>query len=233
MTKQIKTIPMTAIQATDIETKIDAAKTSIDPFKAVLSEGESASMRHYSEAYSDVMTELGEFIGNNPGVLASDVDEQNFLDAKVRKFRMIPIKAKINQINKVVDDMDIVDGHIMVNFMDIAYSSISKLVKNGFNDYKPMKDRMAAFYKKINVNPPTVMELTPALEVVINNHKPGSRLINSGSTVIEMHLGADKTKNPVIINPDGSAIIPKTSKTILIVNRSKTDDGEITFRLNN
>lgn len=233
MTEQKKTVPMTLVQAAEIETKVDAVKTAVDEFKPNLSEGESVKLRHYSESYNEVMTEIGEFVTSNPGVISADTDEQNFMDAKNRHFRMIPIKSKLSIIDRIVADMDIVDGHILVNFMDIAYSALGKSIGNGHNEYKPIHDNIAVLYKKNNLNPPAIMELTPALEMTLNTHKPGSRLINSGSTIIEMHIGAIKTVNPTIINPDGSAIIPTSVKTILIVNRSKTDIGQITIRLKN
>lgn len=232
MTKQYETKPMTQMQADDIELKTGTTLTAIEPFDPELSEGDSENMRRYSDSWNEMAGELEDFIDNNPNELPVDLGIQNFKDARARRRRMIPINAKLAIINKIAKDMMIVDGHIITNTIDNVYSYVCRQVKNGKNKFKELKDKLALLYKKNNLNPPTVMPLAPSQNLKLSTHKPGSRLINSGNTVIEMHIGAIVTTKPTKINPFSSVIIPLKATTILIINLSTTDEGEITFRLN-
>lgn len=222
--------PILGTQADAIDLQISSLKTSVTPFCCELSLGESASLQKFSPELHDIVSDLVDYVGNNPTQVPANLDSANFIAANnsLRRFNLF--QNALEPIVRMIMDTIITDGHILLAFVEAMYSIFEVMVANGNSSVKPLRDKIKAYFKKVNHHVAETRTLgagqTTTIEVVTD-----TRLVNRGTTVIKIHKGIELTTSPVEVMPGNSYLLPAAYKTITVENVSQDTQAIFSVRL--
>ena len=133
-----------------------------------------------------------------------------------------------------IQDTMLALGNDLMKQSDTCYNYLQRAAK----DNAPLTDtvaRIGTAYRRSTPKAATAFTIAAAGATVIEHVKPGTRIVNTGTSVIKFKPGNDLASKVriayITIDPGNSEVIPKGYTSIVVENVSTTAEAIFTVRM--
>lgn len=223
-------IEITGTNLTNFLTFEESQITEVGAMLFDLSESEKISIRKFTIDDNDLSGAFSNFLTDHPGAFPSSFPIANIQLAinNIRKIRQMEEVVKGTYYK--LDSTRLVCGSVIKYGLDDAYAILKREVDDN-ELYRPFFNKLKALYDKPGRNKPEVHSIQASSSVVIENFVAEARLSNVGDTVIEVSEGIAEEKNPTVLVPGETMIVPKTAASLFIKNKSSEDEAFYSLRM--
>jgi hypothetical protein len=226
-----------AINAADkaqIEASITQIKTLL-PFLINMDPQARKRLRKMATKRAGYVAEVYNAVIANPSVVPASFDVTEYTKDKVLYDDLVYIRDLIITLSEAIEDTLLTLGGELMHESDSAYNYMQRAAKDNSPLSETVKKIGTAFTGQGKKKSATTFTLPLGGKVTVKNVVPGTRLVNTGTTVIRFKAGADlsgKIKSVFIpVAPGDSEIIPDGYTSIEVVNDSGTTEGSFSVKV--
>ncbi len=225
---------LTTANKTALDTSAAAIWVILD-FLVNLTPKQRKSLRKMATKRTGYVDAVYQAIIAFPSAIPETFNVAEFTKDKVLLDDLKHVLAVFLPIVEALDDTILALGNELMTQSDTCYNYLQR----GSKDNAPLTEVVAAIataFKRGDATPSVVYTIPAGGNIVIGNVVIGSRLVNTGITVIKFNIGDAKAvkagATEINVEPGNSEVIPKGYDIITVYNASSTVEASFSVKHN-